>query len=72
MVYFCILFSTLHKYESGCLTVLQYDKQDHQGRAAFNERYPQTAQQQDPAARSPGGHKTNRTRRKAEHRQDNH
>jgi hypothetical protein len=27
--------------------------------AAFNERNPDTTQQQEPAARSPGGHQTN-------------
>jgi hypothetical protein len=34
------------------------DKQDQQGKAAFNERYPNTTQQQESAARSPGGPKT--------------
>jgi hypothetical protein len=36
----------------------EYDKQDQQGKAAFNERNPHTTQQQEPAARSSGGPKT--------------
>jgi hypothetical protein len=31
------------------------DKQDQQGKAAFNERNPHPTQQQEPVARSPGG-----------------
>jgi hypothetical protein len=34
---------------------VKYDKQDQQGKAAFNERNPHTTQQQEPTARSPGG-----------------
>jgi hypothetical protein len=34
---------------------LKYDKQDQQGKAAFNERNPHMTQQQEPMARSPGG-----------------
>jgi hypothetical protein len=36
----------------------KYDKQDQQGKAAFNERNPHMTQQQEPVARSPGGPKT--------------
>jgi hypothetical protein len=36
----------------------QYDNQDQQGKAALNERNPQTTQQQEPLARSPGGPQT--------------
>jgi hypothetical protein len=38
-----------------CTTGVKYDKQDRQGKAAFNERSPHPTQQQAPAARSPGG-----------------
>jgi hypothetical protein len=38
--------------------MLKYGKQDQQGKAAFNERNTHTIQQQEPAARSPGGPKT--------------
>jgi hypothetical protein len=38
--------------------VLKYDKQDQQGKAAFNERNPHMTQQQEPVARSPGGPQT--------------
>jgi hypothetical protein len=34
---------------------VKYDKQDQQQKAAFNERNAKTTQQQEPAARSPGG-----------------
>jgi hypothetical protein len=37
---------------------LEYDKQDPQGKAAFNERNPYMTQQQEPMARSPGGPQT--------------
>jgi hypothetical protein len=37
------------------LILVRYDKQDQQEKAAFNERNPHTAQQQEPVARSPGG-----------------
>jgi hypothetical protein len=37
---------------------LKYDKQYQQGKAAFNERNPQTTQQQEPVTRSPGGLQT--------------
>jgi hypothetical protein len=33
----------------------KYEKQDQQGKAAFNERNPHMTQQQEPMARSPGG-----------------
>jgi hypothetical protein len=36
----------------------KYDKQDEQGKAAFNERNPHMTQQQEPVARSPGGPQT--------------
>jgi hypothetical protein len=36
----------------------KYDKQDQQGKGAFNERSPHTIQQQEPMARSPGGPQT--------------
>jgi hypothetical protein len=36
-------------------SLLKYDKQDRQGKAAFNERSPHPTQQQAPAAKSPGG-----------------
>jgi hypothetical protein len=39
-------------------TGVKYDKQDQQGKAAFNERNPHMTQQQDPMARSPGGPQT--------------
>jgi hypothetical protein len=44
-----------------CLNVefcLKYDKHDHQGKAAFNERSPNPTQQQEPVARNPGGPQT--------------
>jgi hypothetical protein len=34
---------------------MEYDKQDQQGKAAFNERNSHMTQQQEPVARSPGG-----------------
>jgi hypothetical protein len=37
---------------------LKYEKQDQQGKAAFNERNPHMTQQQEPMARSPGGPQT--------------
>jgi hypothetical protein len=37
---------------------MKYDKQDQQGKAAFNERNPHMTQQQEPRARSPGGPQT--------------
>jgi hypothetical protein len=37
---------------------VNYDKQDQQGKAAFNERNPHMTQQQEPMARSPGGPQT--------------
>jgi hypothetical protein len=40
------------------LEPLEYDKQDQQGKAAFNERNPHMTQQQEPMARSPGGPQT--------------
>jgi hypothetical protein len=39
-------------------TSLEYDKQDQQGKAAFNERNPHTTQQQEPVGKSPGGPQT--------------
>jgi hypothetical protein len=36
----------------------KYDKQEQQGRAAFNERNTQTIYQQESVARSPGGLQT--------------
>jgi hypothetical protein len=37
---------------------MKYDKQDQQGKAAFNERNPHMTQQQEPTASSPGGPRT--------------
>jgi hypothetical protein len=37
---------------------MKFDKQDQHGKAAFKERNPHTTQQQEPAARSPGGPQT--------------
>jgi hypothetical protein len=36
----------------------KYDKQDQQGKTAFNECNPNTTQQQEPVTRSPGGTQT--------------
>jgi hypothetical protein len=36
----------------------KYDKQDQQGKAAFNERNSNMTKQQEPVARSPGGPQT--------------
>jgi hypothetical protein len=41
---------------------MKYDKQDQQGKAAFNERNPNSNQQQEPVARSPGVPKTKKDR----------
>jgi hypothetical protein len=41
---------------------MKYDKQDHQGKAAFNEHSPHPTQQQKSAARSPGGPKQKQDR----------
>jgi hypothetical protein len=51
---------------------MKYDKQDRQGKAAFNERTPHPTQQQAPAARSPGGpqRKTGQGIKPAYHRLD--
>jgi hypothetical protein len=46
------LYSTLYVY------LPKYDKQDQQGKAAFNERNPHTTHQQESVARSQGGHQT--------------
>jgi hypothetical protein len=35
-----------------------YDKQDHQGKAAFNKPSPRPTKKQEPVARSPGGPQT--------------
>jgi hypothetical protein len=40
------------------LYIGKYDKQDHQGKAAFNERSPHPTQQQEPVPRSLGGPQT--------------
>jgi hypothetical protein len=40
------------------LTTTKYDKQDQQGRAAFNEHSPHPTQYQGSVARSPGGPQT--------------
>jgi hypothetical protein len=37
---------------------MKYDKQDQQGKAAFNELNPHMTQQQEPMARIPGGPQT--------------
>jgi hypothetical protein len=39
-------------------SIIQYDKQNQQGKAVFNERNPHMTQQQEPEARSPGGPQT--------------
>jgi hypothetical protein len=49
------LISFYFKTTDSCL---KYDKQDQQGKAAFNKRNPHTTQQQEPVARSPGGPQT--------------
>jgi hypothetical protein len=36
----------------------KYDKQDLQGKAAFNDRHHHATQQQEPVTRSPGGPQT--------------
>jgi hypothetical protein len=38
----------------GIIDAKKYDKQDQQGKAAFNERNPHKTQEQEPVARSPG------------------
>jgi hypothetical protein len=40
------------------ISLVKYEKQDQQGKAAFNERNPHMTQQQEPMARSPGGPQT--------------
>jgi hypothetical protein len=40
---------------------LKYDKQDQQGKAAFNKRNRHMTQQQEPVARSPGRPQTKQT-----------
>jgi hypothetical protein len=40
------------------VVISKYEKQDQQGKAAFNERNPHMTQQQEPVARSPGGPQT--------------
>jgi hypothetical protein len=40
------------------IVYIKYDKQDQQGKAAFNERNPHTTQQQEPVARSLDGPQT--------------
>jgi hypothetical protein len=53
-----IIFTELFLYmgmnKDFSLAMLKYDKQDRQGKAAFNERSPHPTQQQAPAASSPG------------------
>jgi hypothetical protein len=44
---------------------MKYDKQDQQGKVAFNERNPHMTQQQEPVARSPGGPQTKKGQGKA-------
>jgi hypothetical protein len=53
-------------------TLRQYDKQDQQGKAAFNERNPHMTQQQEPVARSPGGPQTKTGQGTRQHGQVNH
>jgi hypothetical protein len=43
---------------------VKYDKQDQQGKAAFNELNPHMTQQQEPMAKSPGGPKNKPDRAK--------
>jgi hypothetical protein len=45
---------TVHKI----YPVTKYEKQDQQGKAAFNTRNPHMTQQQEPMARSQGGPQT--------------
>jgi hypothetical protein len=49
-----ILYSKLYHL----MIIVKYDKQDQQGKAAFNERNPHMTQQQEPVAMSPGGPQT--------------
>jgi hypothetical protein len=42
-------------YTAHMMPYLKYDKQDQQGKAAFNERNLHMTQQQELVARSPGG-----------------
>jgi hypothetical protein len=52
----CFIFVSITVVLEYVLTAnLEYGKQDQQGKAAFNERYPHTTKQQGPAARNPGG-----------------
>jgi hypothetical protein len=75
---FCIKYITKVKYlifypmsilrkmavfiEKPPVTSSKYNKQDQQGKAAFNERNPHTTQQQEPVARSPDGLQTKQDR----------
>jgi hypothetical protein len=51
---------------------MKYDKQDQQGKAAFNERNPHMTQQQELVARSPGGPQTKTWQGTNQHGQFNH
>jgi hypothetical protein len=52
------LSNVSRKGKDSDLLGIKYDKQDQQGKAAFNERNPHMTQQQEPVARSPGGPQT--------------
>jgi hypothetical protein len=51
---------------------LKYDKQDQQGKAAFNERNPHMTQQQEPVQGAQANPKQKQDRAKTEHGQVNH
>jgi hypothetical protein len=66
-IYFIRRKPSIHNF------VTKYDKQDQQGKAAFNERKPHTTQQQEPVTNSPGGPQAkNRKGLKTEPGQVNH
>jgi hypothetical protein len=50
----------------------KYDKQDQQGKAAFNERNPHMTQQQEPWQGAQADPKQKQDRAKTEHGQVNH
>jgi hypothetical protein len=70
MNYTCNIDLQLYLRSSGVTGLFplnsKYDKQDQQGKAAFNERNPHMTQQQEPMARSPGGSAENKQNRKNE------
>jgi hypothetical protein len=52
------IFESKSKTSYSLFAKMKYEKQDQQGKAAFNERNPYMTQQQEPMARSPGGPQT--------------